>query len=661
MNKTVLKIDFRKYWLVLTAGVTLTCMQTSAQLSRTGLHANFSVDADTRAGFIKFGAQANAGTTDDWFSFSNQTQGVIDTTSTAFYKSQLQNKKNISFLKSMSTPLFSKIDGRLWLDGIYLRDFISVNSKDSTAFGTAAKNGTNPMTWDGRPSNVPKKTDIVDAYAHFRRNGGIKDSLWLFTGVSTVGTDGDRYFDIELFKNATTYNKYTGSFIATGLSDGHTEWLFDAFGNIIQTGDMIIAVSYSPGEAPVIDLRIWVSKLTYKFAKPSLMKFGKEFDGGALYGYANVLTLNNLTSFGSGSGNFSNSNSDSTYATPWGTVNTSGDWSQNYDQLQFVEIGLNLTKMGIDASLYGDLTRCDRIFHSLFFKSRSSSSFTANLQDFAGPINFAVPGLDFLVNGTGKDTLTCDNPLGELSIMKTSSAVGSYEWKTLDGNIVSMSPDSAEIQVNKKGIYLLSASLSAGCPVIRNEVFTVDLDNLPPVATADITLTPDGAVQLLGGDPVASNVLTPFGRSKGLEWNWKGPNGFNTTEQNPVINGDWIWGAYYLELKELRNGCKSMASMDVSFKTSRSGELLPTGVVELEEQMYLRNSGNKLLLVANQKNTSNSVVTVYTSAGQLLMKKQVQLAKGENNIDLQVAPSKQLRIVSVYTNNKLVFTRKMVY
>ena len=121
------------------------------------------------------------------------------------------------------------------------------------------------------------------------------------------------------------------------------------------------------------------------------------------------------------------------------------------------------------------------------------------------------------------------------------------------------------------------------------------------------------------------------------------------------------WGAYYLELKELRNGCKSMASMDVSFKTTRSGELLPAGVIGFEEKMYLRNSGNKLSLIANQKNTSNGVVTVYTSSGQLLMKKQVQLVKGENNIDLQLAPSKQLRIISVYVNSKLAYTRKMIY
>jgi hypothetical protein len=201
MNTTLRKIDFRKCRLALMAGITLACTQATAQLNLTGFHANFGVDADTRAGSIKFGAKANAGTSDDWFSFSSQTRGVIDTTSAAYYKTQLQNHKNISFLKSMSTPLFANIDGRLWLDGIYVRDFTSINAKDSTAFGTAAKNGTNPMTWDGRPSNVPKKTDIVDAYAHFRRNGGIKDSLWLFTGVSTVGTDGDRYFDIELFKN----------------------------------------------------------------------------------------------------------------------------------------------------------------------------------------------------------------------------------------------------------------------------------------------------------------------------------------------------------------------------------------------------------------------------------------------------------------------------
>lgn len=77
--------------------------------------------------------------------------------------------------------------------------------------------------------------------------------------------------------------------------------------------------------------------------------------------------------------------------------------------------------------------------------------------------------------------------------------------------------------------------------------------------------------------------------------------------------------------------------------------------------MYLRNSGNKLSLVANRENASNGVVIVYTAAGQMLIKKQVQFMKGENTIDLQLVPSKQLRIISVYTNNKLTYVRKMIY
>ena len=73
---------------------------------------------------------------------------------------------------------------------------------DSTVFTIAAKNGDNPTNWIGGKSNTPDKNDLLDVYAHMRRDGlNIHDSLWLFTGVSTVGTSGSRYFDVELYKN----------------------------------------------------------------------------------------------------------------------------------------------------------------------------------------------------------------------------------------------------------------------------------------------------------------------------------------------------------------------------------------------------------------------------------------------------------------------------
>jgi len=486
--------------------------------------------------------------------------------------------------------------------------------------------------------------------------------LWLFTGVSTIGTKGDRYFDIELFKNQTSYNKTTGRFSTAGLSDGRTEWLFDPLGNIIQTGDLIISVSYKSGQAPDIDVRIWVSQATYLTAKPAGMKFGSNFDGGALYGYADIKSVNNSTAFGSGVGNFSgSSNVDSTFSTPWGTLNSSGKWSQNYDQLQFVEIGLNLTRMGIDPALYSTLNPCERIFHSLFFKSRSSNSFSANLQDFAGPIDLSVPSFDFSTSGGA--ILTCDHPFAELSIINPPT-VGQFNWTTPDGKIVGANSDSSSIKVNKKGLYILSAKIAQGCPVIKQELMSVDVDNLPPVAFADLTFTPDGQIQLLGGDPVASNVLTPFGGSKGLKWSWKGPNGFSSTEQNPVINMEWVWGAYYLEVTELRNGCKANASLDIGFEeetTTRSTDTRSQTHIAPKQKMYLQKNGSKLSFIANQAQASQGYITIYTVSGQLLAKKPIQLVKGYNTVDLPVTPSNKALIVSVYLDQKLSYVRKLLY
>jgi len=663
MKRSVLKNVFTKNLLLIATGVFLVCFNVSAQLSLYGLNANFGVDADSRAGSTKYGTAPSPNYGDDWFSFAGG-RGVIDTSNTSFYKSQLQSNRNISFRKYMSAPLFAGIDNKLWLDGIYLRDYTSADGKDSTAYGNAAKNGMSPASWSGRPESIPNKTDIVDTYAHFRRNGlNINDSLWLFTGVSTVGTNGDRYFDIELYKKRVSYDMNSGTFTTDGLSGGRTEWLFDPFGNILQTGDLIISVCYKSGQAPVIDVRIWVSRLTYQVITPRLFNFSNNYDGGILFGYASIVSKTNTTAFGSGGGNFANSAStDTTYSTPWGSVNTSGNWSPNYNQLQFVEIGLNLTRMGIDPALYNSLNACDRIFHTVFFKSRSSNSFTANLQDFAGPAQLSSPVLDFTAN-TG-DTLTCTNPVGQLTINNPSS-VGVFNWTTLTGNITGSNQDSTVIQVDKKGTYILTARLAAGCVANRIQIFQVLEDKLPPIATADITMTPAGNIQLLGGDSLASTLLAPFGGSKGLVWEWKGPNGFTSNEQNPILDIQWIWGAYYLTLKELRNGCVDHASLDVSF-SAHYGEASTANFGEASfetingaETMTLRKAGMNLYLTANQKESFQGLVAFYSTTGQLLGKQNINLNKGFSNIELKLAAANQIRVVAVYKGGQLVYTRKI--
>jgi hypothetical protein len=639
------------------------CLNSYSQFSRGGMRSNFGIDADTRAGYSKYGVNSNSG--DDWFAGTGIAgKGVIDTFNASYYREQLKNNKNITFGQTKLLPAFAQSGGNLWLDGGYMRDNCALNGQDPTTFGPSAKNGENPKNWKCYADGVPPKDDIIDTYFHLRRAGSsITDSLWLFAAMSTMATDGDRYLDMELYKNDFSYNASKGKFTSAGLSQGHTEWLFDPLGNILQTGDLIITITYPQStDIPEIDVRIWVSRIT-TLIKPALFNFG-DFDGSG-FGYVSLVPKNAGTSFGAAIANVSSTTSkDSTLAAPWGTLSTSGTWSANYSSLQFIEVGLNLSSIGIDPALYNGISNpCGGLFNCILFKARASHSFTANLHDFAGPIYFdpvTTSSLTSLLNfSANTDTLTCSKPVGTLTV-SNSSQFGVYNWSTLNGNIVSSSSDGSSIRVKKSGLYTVTAQLATGCPVAGVATVFVPTDSLPPVATADIGLTPSGDVQLLGGDPVASNFLTPFGKSKGLQWEWKGPNGFSSGEQNPLITMDWAWGAYYLTLKELRNGCTSGATMDMSFRTVRNSESETRTLDKLSTATYLwTNPSGKLYLTTTQNTAVNGRVVIYSANGSLLSAKNIQVSKGQNNIELPQLAVHEIKIVSLYVGTQLVFTRKV--
>ena len=159
-----------------------------------------------------------------------------------------------------------------------------------------------------------------------------------------------------------------------------------------------------------------------------------------------------------------------------------------------------------------------------------------------------------------------------------------------------------------------------------------------------------------------------------MKYEWKGPNGFTSTEQNPLINLDWIWGAYYLTVTELRNGCTSSSSMDISFQAKKEDEvvenqgqgqnqneattMLSPGTASKGNYVW-RTANNKLILVANQDAAAAATVMIHNLNGQLLASKNVNLVKGQNNIELHTEKTTQLKIVSFYVGKKLVLTQKV--
>jgi hypothetical protein len=522
--------------------ISLSPLASLSQLNNGGLYANFGVDADTRGNYMKYGLLTGLVASDDWFSpFSGS--GVIDTSNASFYLAQLLAGNNISFNKRMAVPLYTRSNGKLWLDAAYGRDYTAGGpEKDSTTFVSACKNGDDPSTWNGGTSSFPNKNDLVDVFAHMRRDGTtVNDSLWFFTGVSTLGTTGSSYYDIELYKNSFTYNQATGTFSSAGTDAGHTQWKFDAGGNLIQTGDMIVAVNFSPGLPPVVDVRIWVSQTTWSTVIPAYFSFNGNFDGSTpAFGYASIVSKAGATAFGAGVSNYSASaTQDTTWATPWGTNSTLG-WGSQYQTQQLIEVGLNLTRIGIDPSLYTALgsSACQSLFASIFFKSRASNSFTSNLKDFVYPLVFLqIPVMDYSLQ---PDTLRCNRPAGAIQITNKTTA-GYYSWKTLSGNMTGSNTDSSQININKPGTYIVSASPALGCPITRIDTVVVPIDTFPPVATVNITMPVAWSyLQLLGGDTAASNYSTPFGGSKGLSWDWSGPQAFPRpcrTQRQPTRHG----------------------------------------------------------------------------------------------------------------------------
>ncbi len=568
--------------------VSLSPFPVLSQLSNGGRYANFGVDADTRSNYMKYGLLTGSVASDDWFSPSLSGYNVIDTSNAASYLSLLQGGANIGFNKRMSTMLYSKVGGKLWLDAVYGRDYIATNPlTDSTAFAIASKNGDNPGVWAGGSTNFPDKNDLVDVFAHMRRDGtSVYDSLWLFTGVSTVGTSGSRYFDIELYKKNFSYSRTTGRFTSAGTDAGHTQWLFDASGNIVQTGDLILAVNYSPGAPPVVDVRIWVSSTTFTTVSPAYFKFGANFDGATVspaFGYASILSKAGATNFGAGIANYSAmATQDTTYATPWGTELSNKTWGAQYQTLQFIEMGLNLTRIGVDPALYTatGLSPCQALFSNIFFKSRSSNSFASNMQDFVTPLTFVQnPVMDYSLT---PDTLRCNKTTGTIQITNNTTA-GYYTWQTANGNIAGSNGDSSQLSITKPGTYIVSASPAVGCPATRKDTVVIPIDTFPPVASIFVSLVGNFSyLQLYGGNTSASNYLTPFGGSQGLLWDWSGPSGFASAIQNPrTVDTNGVWGTYRLIVTEKRNGCKDTILKPISmydFVILSTEELIVRGV-----------------------------------------------------------------------------------
>ena len=424
-----------------------------AQITLPVKRANFGVDADLRANF--FDGFTEAGN-DDWFNNGTPGSGVfvIDTVGAAYILQQYTSNPStrmIPFFRNMRYPQFTVANNSMLIDGIFIRDH---HGDDSTVYSGGNKNGMSPAAWTCPVSQgIPDKNDILDMMMHVRRAGpAVTDSLWMFGGVSIENNTGNRYFDFEMYQTDIFFDRTALRFKGYGPDEGHTSWKFDAAGNVTQVGDIIFTAEYSSSSLSMLEARIWIHSSATSIT-PTAFSWGTGFDGGGgSYGYKAILPKTGGT-FYTGL-----QCSNNTWAGPFQVVRQNNALTSTYDARMFMEFSVNLSKLGLDPLVnMGD--PCKMPFRRILVKSRSSTSFNAELKDFVGPFDFfrapmasASADVPIFCGMSGVSNITVGNAL----------LTSLYTWTTADGNIVGDSIGPS-ITVDQPGTYIVTQELMDSC------------------------------------------------------------------------------------------------------------------------------------------------------------------------------------------------------
>ncbi len=537
--------------------------------------ANFGIDGDVHANT----PAAIMG--DSWF-YSNVYPGtgigVIGTTaasatpamSSAAFKSYLQtagtSARNRTYVQRMSVPYLTQVNGMTLIDAFAARDNFS---PDSTAFTGSNKNGDNPSIWTIGYTSVPTKNDIIDVGGHLRRQSSLRlssgsalNDLWMYTYVTRLGTSGDAYTDIEIYRTVPYVNPATGQLMNTGpaATGGHTAFTFNNAAGIATPGDIILCVNYN-SSGGVASARIWCNinnldgnnnGITWFNAQPGRpFNFTGDFitgTGANGYGYAEIQSLSGASCLV-----YSVLNPSNTPAGDWGNLTGPGaSFDTNIEPTQLVNIAFNFTDIGLDfSSLSGP---CYNIFGALWFKTRSSSSYSSELKDACGPYTFGNFS-EIQVNAGPDKTLNC--VVSQTTLDGSSATAGAIiSWSTPNGNIVS-GASSATPTVNAPGTYIMSATNPTLSSCVATDTVIVTFNTTPPTANAgtDKQITCTSPTVMLNGSSLTA----------GAGYSWVAINDGNivsgASSPTPVVNAA---GCYILTVVNPVNGCSGSDTVCVT-------------------------------------------------------------------------------------------------
>lgn len=351
-----------------------------------------------------------------------------------------------------------------------------------------------PWTW--APGSGPSKNDLTDVFAYSK---DIDGDIWFFLGAMTRATNGASHIDFEFNQlGFTRLGETSGTIVGNGPDAGRNA-----------DTDFIVSVDYTEGgTVPEVSFRVW-------------RQVGSDYEF--------VLETADPNDV------FVCTNDQTIPAPPWGAIAPDGTDSADVVPYQFVEIGLNLTNLGIDPSVF-----CTDA-STLLFKTRSAPSFTASLKDLA-LYQFSIiepPACDIaadsapLCSGESTTLRAPDAPTG---------ALYSYLWSGpgVDGAI------TPSVQANVAGLYSLTVTDDAtGCS--NTCTYELVVNDLPVCGIdADTDVLCDGETATFCGPEPPSGVQ--------YSYDWRGPSGLLPDARCIQVSEA---GVYTLTVTNLLTGCVS--------------------------------------------------------------------------------------------------------
>ncbi len=627
------------------------------QITTPVLRANFGVDADLRSNF-KGGVPLLDN--DDWFTYPGSMgngKSVIDTTGAAGIMARYASDmafRRLPFFRPMSVNPFTVVDNKVWIDAVFIRDY---HDSDSTVYASGSnKNGDSPANWNSpQAQSIPDKNDILDMMMHIRRDGPLPtDSLWMFGGVSMDNNNGNRYFDFEMYQTDIFFDRSTRKFSGYGPDAGHTSWEFDAAGNVLKAGDIIFSAEYQNSALTAIDARIWINRASL-LTIPASFDWSGSFDGasmGATFGYAGIVPKQAGTYF------TGLASSAGTWGGPFGIILRDQSFVTDYAVNQYVEFSVNLSKLGLDGSGILGSNNCNMPFRRILTKTRSSSSFTAELKDFIGPFDFFLASRAEVATQT---PLLCDGSVAELSVINPVDG-SLYEWSTANGNIVTP-PDASSVYVDQPGTYIVKQMLHAGCT---------------PYASDTIDIVPMTGCTVLAANELYDLKGSLAGPTTQLHWKVRNNSFaerfeierssdgkyFTLAGRMDMVSSSSLAGSYSFN-ETLTNDPSVvyyrivLINKDGSRQVSQAIQLSASSSEQLK--IYPNPTTEWLQMQLTVNRASAAKISIYNAAGRLVYSTQASLQKGSNQLKVPGLQGKPAgTYVVVVQTEEEAFSRKFV-